>query len=104
MKTLNDKWLVETFTEENPELTEEIMSDVEEMISDLMYKYIQARGLDGLFKSETLCEIRDRIKTTIRKPVIAELLSKELKYKEQQENGELKKTLDAIKNKFYVEE
>ena len=79
MKTLNDKWLVEAFTEEYPELAHNLMTDVEEMISKLVNKYIKLRNINHLLDEETISDAKRIIKTSIRKVIATELLSNELK-------------------------
>lgn len=77
MKTLNDKWLVEAFTEEYPELAHNLMTDVEQKISDLVNSYVET--LDQPLEPEIVSEAKDIIKTSIRRVIATELLSNEFK-------------------------
>ena len=79
MKTLNDKWLVEAFTEEYPELAHNLMTDVEQMISKLVNKYIKLRNINHLLDEKTISDAKRIIKTSIRRVIATELLSNELK-------------------------
>ena len=80
MKTLNDKWLIEAFTEEYPELAHNLMSDTEETICRLLHRFIDIKKIDNLIDKKDIWKAENTIKTSIRRVIATELLSNDLKW------------------------